>query len=307
MGWIYALISPCGKVYVGQTIRKRVYDRWRAHKNRAFNGTGACRALNNAIRKYGWENFEKRILEEVDDDSMLNERERWWIAEMDSFANGYNLTEGGDENPMVHQSTRDRLKRTLNTPESRAKRSKNSKAYHEDPEKHADWLQKNTVGHQTAECRAKISANNRKVWAKEGEREKRGSAIRDALNTDAMKASKAKRDAKMIETKAKQYEAKLAALPPEEAARRRKASEKTARNRAIRKARMQSAPIPGRSTPATGTSSGSSAPIGIPLSWVNHGGGTLVTHLPNTYTYTLMPFSTGTLIIANSCAPPPQE
>ena len=245
MGYIYMLEFPSGKAYVGQTIRKRVTDRWRAHKNRARGNKGACRALNAAIRKYGWDNMVKLVLEEVDDDE-LNAKEREWIAKLDSFKNGYNLTEGGDENPMRHEEAREQLKRTLATPEARAQKSKNSKAYHADAEKHADWLEKHTAAHRRPEVRAKISANNHIAWAKEGAREERGKAIRDALNTPEMKRTKQERNAKMVATKAAKYEAKLAALPPEEARRRRKAAEKTARNRAKRKDRMQS--IPDRNT-----------------------------------------------------------
>jgi len=189
----------------------------------------------------------KSVLENVDDDN-LNMKEREWIVRLDTFRNGYNLTEGGDENPMSHKAVRMRLKQTLATPEARAKKSKISKAYHADPEKHADWLQKHTEAHGTPEMRAMVSANNRVAWAKEGARENRGKAIRDALNTFEMKHTKQERNAKMSATKAAKYEAKLAALPPEEASRRRKASEKTARNRAKKKAQMQS--VPGRSTPA---------------------------------------------------------
>lgn len=255
MGYIYMLKFPSGKAYVGQTIRKRVGDRWRAHKNRAHAKQGACRALNNAISKYGWGSVEKSVLEEVDD-SLLNERERWWIAQVNSFENGYNLTKGGDENPMKQQSVRDRLKKTLSAPEMRARRSKISKAYHEDPQNHADWLEKHNAAHRTPEARATVSANNVKAWAKEGAREQRSIAIRKALSAPEMQNTKAERNAKMSATKAAKYLEKLAQLPPEEAARRLKASTKTARNRAIRKARMQSAPVQGRSTPPPATASG---------------------------------------------------
>lgn len=255
MGYIYMLKFPSGKAYVGQTIRKRVTDRWRAHRNRARSNQGACRALNSAIAKYGWSSVEKSVLEEVDD-SLLDERERWWIAQVNSFKNGYNLTEGGDENPMKQQRTRDQLKKTLAAPEMRARRSNASRAYHEDPKNHADWLEKHNAAHRTPEARATVSANNVKAWAKEGAREQRSIAIRESLNTPEMKNTKAGRNAKMSATKAAKYQEKLAQLPPEEAARRLKASTKTARNRAIRKARMQSAPGPGRSTPPPATASG---------------------------------------------------
>jgi hypothetical protein len=183
----------------------------------------------------------KSVLENVDDCN-LNAKEREWIARLDTFRNGYNLTEGGDENPMRHEETRAQLKRTLATPEARALRSKISKAYHADPEKHANWLEKHTEAHRTPEIRTKISANNHIAWAKEGAREERSKSIRDALNAPEMKRTKQERNAKMSATKAAQYEAKLAALPPEEANRRRKAAEKTARNRAKKRARMQNVP-----------------------------------------------------------------
>jgi group I intron endonuclease len=250
MGWIYRLLFPSGKSYVGQTIRKNVNDRWRAHKNRARANAGACRALNAAIQKYGWGSVRKEVLEKASND-VLNAKEREWIAKLDTFKNGYNLTEGGDENPMRHEETRMQLKRTLATPEARARKSEVSKAYHADAANHADWLEKHTAAHRTPEIRAKLSANNRVAWAKEGAREKRGNAIRDALNTPEMKSTKQERNAKMSATKTANYEAFLATLPPEEAASRRKASEKAKRNRAKKKAQLQGAP--GRSTPPPAT------------------------------------------------------
>ena len=254
MGWIYRIQSPSKKSYVGQTVRKSVKDRWRAHKNRAVSNSGACRALKAAIRKYGWENMTKSVLEKVDDHGDLDAKERGWIAKLDTFENGYNLTKGGDENPMRNKETREQLKRTLATPKARARMSAISKAYHADAEKHADWLEKHTAAHRMPEVRAKISAANRIAWSRQGAREQRGKSIRDALNAPSMKSTKQERDAKMSATKAAQYEAKLASLPPEEANRRRKAAEKTARNRAKRKVLMQSEPD--RSTPPPATARG---------------------------------------------------
>lgn len=208
MGIIYKITAPSGKAYVGQTRRRKVTDRWRAHKNRAASNTGACRALNNAIQKYGWENMRKEVLEIVDDEK-LNERERVWIEVLDTFNRGYNLTRGGDENPMLHQSTRDQLKRTLATPEAFAKRSKVIKDFHADPTKHAKWLEAHKLSHRTPEMRAKIRAKNKKEWNIPGERKRRGDAIRAALNTPEMKATRADRAARTKATKKAKRAARL--------------------------------------------------------------------------------------------------
>ena len=212
---------PNGKTYVGQTIKKKVEDRWRAHKNRAASNTGNCRALTAAIRKYGWENVTKSVLEVAPNDA-LNERERYWIGHFMSDEDGYNLTAGGDENPMLHQATRDQLKKTLATPESFAKRSQVIKALHADPEKRAAWEKAHAAVHRTAERRAQLRTASEKGWNRVGEKERRGKAISKGLNTPEMLASKATRVRKMMETKAKQREELLAKLPLEERAKREK-------------------------------------------------------------------------------------
>ena len=53
--------------------------------------------FGKAISKYGWENFSHEILEEnIDNLKEAQEREKFWIKQLDTFKNGYNSTEGGD-------------------------------------------------------------------------------------------------------------------------------------------------------------------------------------------------------------------
>lgn len=61
MGVIYRLLFPSGKSYVGQTI-KNPAARWRAHKTNSRFEYGSCKAVNAAIRKYGWVNVRKSVL-----------------------------------------------------------------------------------------------------------------------------------------------------------------------------------------------------------------------------------------------------
>ena len=88
MGVIYKATNLInGKSYIGQT--KRDLDtRKKEHLKHGY-------ALHNALVKYGMDNFEWSILEECDD-SMLNDREVFWIDFYKTYQNGYNETSGGE-------------------------------------------------------------------------------------------------------------------------------------------------------------------------------------------------------------------
>jgi group I intron endonuclease len=100
-GHIYCLTSPSGKRYIGQAVqilssgRKYGYiGRWKGHINEVKNNRNYCRALNNAIRKYGHETFEVELLEICLID-IIDERENYYITKLKSFhPDGYNLITG---------------------------------------------------------------------------------------------------------------------------------------------------------------------------------------------------------------------
>jgi group I intron endonuclease len=96
MGIIYILTSPSNKNYIGQTIYT-LENRWREHVYDAYDiNKNHCRALNNAIKKYGQKNFSKSILLECED-SQLNYYEEKFINQYlsTSPAFGYNIKSGG--------------------------------------------------------------------------------------------------------------------------------------------------------------------------------------------------------------------
>jgi group I intron endonuclease len=79
------------KAYIGQTTRS-VEVRWKEHKN----DKRACRALFRAICKYGAENFTVYVLCQCNSIEELNEKEKFYINELNSIVpNGYNLRTGG--------------------------------------------------------------------------------------------------------------------------------------------------------------------------------------------------------------------
>ena len=92
MGYIYKIENTVNKkIYIGQTIHT-VEIRKKEHIEAAKYGSSSV--IYRAMRKYGIENF---IFTEIEycDDSLLDEREIYWIAHYDSYNNGYNSTTGG--------------------------------------------------------------------------------------------------------------------------------------------------------------------------------------------------------------------
>lgn len=88
---IYKHTSPSGKSYIGQTNNL-------SRRNNGHNSiTSPCRALRNAIIKYGWNNFTHEILAENLTIEEANKLESHFILEHNTLAPlGYNLTTGGN-------------------------------------------------------------------------------------------------------------------------------------------------------------------------------------------------------------------
>lgn len=83
-----------GKSYVGKT-KRTLEQRWREHVRNAKIGHTSM-GLYFAIRKHGEEAFQLHVLAECTDEGALDLAERHWIAFLDTYRNGYNLTQGGD-------------------------------------------------------------------------------------------------------------------------------------------------------------------------------------------------------------------
>jgi len=97
MGYIYRIyLIENGKSYIGQTIFP-VEVRMKQHVYNAYNKDSASynQHLKRAIRKYGEDAFTVEVLEQCDN-SLLDEREKYWIAHFDSLKHGFNMTYGGE-------------------------------------------------------------------------------------------------------------------------------------------------------------------------------------------------------------------
>ena len=95
-GFIYKITNKVnGKSYIGQTIQN-VKERFYQHCATKCSQAVLNMVIHKAITKYGKSNFTIAVIEEVES-ANLNDRERYWIRYYDSYNNGYNSTEGGQD------------------------------------------------------------------------------------------------------------------------------------------------------------------------------------------------------------------
>ena len=111
MTGIYKITNKInGKAYIGQSYD--IFARWKQHRNTTTTQSNGL--LYKAFEKYGIENFEFTILEELEYvQDLLNEREKYWISFYHTYVDdpcgpGYNLTLGGEGMQIInHQQVID--------------------------------------------------------------------------------------------------------------------------------------------------------------------------------------------------------
>jgi group I intron endonuclease len=116
--------------------------RWNEHKRKIEKGIG-CPALQDAIRKYGVDNFSFQVLIICFDEDRYH-YEKQYIKKYNSIApNGYNLTSGGEGGGFYGKTHSDetRIKiieglkqRYINNPELKEQCSKKLKSFYSNPE-----------------------------------------------------------------------------------------------------------------------------------------------------------------------------
>jgi len=96
MGFIYKITNIINnKCYIGETKKNNPLLRWNEHKRQIKKEIG-CPALQEAVKKYGINNFTFKILIICFDEDRFH-YEIEYIKKYNSMSpNGYNLTKGGE-------------------------------------------------------------------------------------------------------------------------------------------------------------------------------------------------------------------
>lgn len=108
-GIVYLIINKeNGHKYVGQTTQP-LNKRWQQHIQEA--NRMSPKPLHRAFRKYGVGKFTMKVIDECDE-SLLNEKEQYWIEQYNTSEEGYN-----DSKPILIQETKNIISNTITIPQ----------------------------------------------------------------------------------------------------------------------------------------------------------------------------------------------
>ena len=107
-----------GKMYIGQTIRT-LSHRKNGHYTNYKNNVHT--KLYDAMRKYGWDNFEFEPICSCLNIDVLNKMETFFIKYYNTIENGYNMYEGGDNNSMFNSAIKEKHLKRMRSLETRQK------------------------------------------------------------------------------------------------------------------------------------------------------------------------------------------
>lgn len=162
---IYAIENLAdGKFYVGQA--QCIRARWVDHLRRLRLGKHSNSYLKHAWAKHGEAAFRFFILEECSKD-VLDAREQEWLTTLEAVERGYNISPSATTTRGTRRSeaSKERLRRTLNSPETKAKKAAAGRKMWQDPSTRDTIVAgiKKSMG--KPETQEKILRKLRKSWA----------------------------------------------------------------------------------------------------------------------------------------------
>jgi group I intron endonuclease len=94
------------KCYIGITKKTLEYRKLAHEKASKYNK----RKFSIALKKYGFDNFEWRVLDSASSIDELELKEVYYISKYDSVKNGYNLTSGGEIKKEYSEESKQKMK-----------------------------------------------------------------------------------------------------------------------------------------------------------------------------------------------------
>ena len=178
------------KYYVGQTVGTMEQRAGKDGIRYGWDDPNFNSKFAKGIRKWGWNAFEGRVLEEVYEED-LNELEKFYIEQFDSFKNGYNSTLGGDgvrgynynEEAKKNQSIAQ--KKRFEDPKEREKQSLAGKKHYEDEKEREKISIANKKRYKDTKEREKTSKAMKKSWEDPKRRKKQSEKLSGEKNGNA--------------------------------------------------------------------------------------------------------------------------
>lgn len=162
-----------GKKYVGQSID--IEERWKSH---IWESKKSEYIIHRAMRKYGIDNFDFSILEECSVDK-LNEREIYWISELDTYNNGYNMTIGGEG----HLLYLDPKEREQKKKEAAIRRSKKYRDSHKEERRELQRKYRKNNPDYVKKWEEKHKEERRIMWRERARRLRMEKKLKNNINT----------------------------------------------------------------------------------------------------------------------------
>ena len=183
------------KYYVGQTVKTMEERAGKDGKNYHWTNPNCNTKFANSIRKWGWNSFEYKILEEVYEED-LDELEKFYIEYFDSFKNGYNTTLGGEGirgyNPYTNKTEEE-----IEKIKEKMSKSQNKRFENEEEREKLSKSQKKRF--ENEEEREKLSKTQNKRFENEEEKEKMSVIIKKRFEDPKIREKMSKSQKKRFE------------------------------------------------------------------------------------------------------------
>ncbi len=113
---IYSITHDSGKRYVGST-KKSFVSRMKTHVGKLQCSWHQNDHLQSAWNKYGTDSFTFEVLEVIEDNELVRDREEYWIKYHDAAnrAYGYNINAHPDKSPILTPESIEKMRNTLKT------------------------------------------------------------------------------------------------------------------------------------------------------------------------------------------------
>ena len=174
--YIYILTNKVnGKQYIGQSvdIKARLSQHFNTHSNQL---------ISRAIQKHSAEQFEVKVIEypHVSKEA-LNAIEKWYIHKHHTkVPNGYNVTDGGDTNPMDDPEVRKRQREI-----SSAKTTEMNQLPKNREQSRKRLIERNKSPEHRAKVSKATSEYNKKRWQDPEYRKRMSERVRGRKNPNA--------------------------------------------------------------------------------------------------------------------------